>query len=143
MIRVTIIVSLALMLSGCESIFGIAENECGGRGHKNIKIEYGDGKFLVDAVVRVKKKRELRFKLDPDRRSDLGYDYKKTVVETDGKTVPDDWVNGSDAYNNNRYFKVCVDNALDERGYNYTVTFTDPDTSKQIGLVDPRVIVEN
>jgi len=144
MFKTAVMIALAVLLSGCESFLLGAENTCGGRGHKNVKIEYGDGKFLVDAVVKVKKKRELRFKLHPDRNSKLGFDYWKTVVETEGKSVDtdDDWLDGSSDRNSGPYFKVCVTDDLVEKGYNYTVTFTDPVSGKQIGLVDPRVVVE-
>jgi len=139
MLRVFILINLTLVLSACGS-FGAA-NTCGGSGHKNVKIEYGDGKFEVSAIVKVKKKRELRFKLDPDSRSSLGYDYKKTEVEIDGKTVTDDWLNGDGAYENEKYIPVCVLDSQALGNYNYTVNFTDPASNTQIGLVDPRIVV--
>jgi hypothetical protein len=144
MFKTTVVIGLAILLSGCENFLLGSENTCGGRGHKNVKIEYGDGKFLVDPIIKVKKKRELRFKLKADRQSKLGFDYWETVVETEGKSLDpdDDWLNKSGDRNSGPYFKVCVTDDLVEKGYDYTVTFTNPDTGKQIGFVDPRVIVE-
>jgi len=128
------------MLSACNSYL-TEENECGGSGHKNVKIEYGDGVFKADAVVKVKKKRELRFKLDPDSGSELGYDYKKTKVEIVGKTATDNWLKGNAAYEDKRYIPVCVLDSQALGDYNYTVKFTDPDSNTEIGLVDPRIEV--
>lgn len=142
MMRMIAVVFAGAALAACESMPGTATNDCGGSGHKNVKIEYGDGKFLVDAVVRVKKKRELRFKLDPDKTSALGYNYEDTEVKSEGKTAGDNWLNGSGAYKTEKYFKVCVDESLAEKGYDYTVTFTDPATNRVIGIVDPRIVVE-
>lgn len=140
MLRVFILIHMTLVLSACASFFA-EENECGGSGHKNVKIEYGDGMFKSDAVVNVKKKRELRFKLFPDSGSKLGYDYKKTKVEIDGKTTTDNWLNGDAAYEDKKYIPVCVFDSQALGEYNYTVKFTDPVSNTEIGLVDPRIVV--
>jgi hypothetical protein len=140
MLRVFIVIVLTLVLSACDRFFG-EENECGGSGHQNVKIEYGDGIFRVDAVVKIKKKRELRFKLFPDNRSALGYDYKKTKVEIVGKIAKDKWLKGNAAYEDKRYILVCVSDEQALGDYNYTVKFTDPASEKGIGLVDPRIVV--
>ena len=42
-----------------------------GTGLTNVKVEYGDGKFIVDAVVHSRPTGELRFQLYPDRTSEL------------------------------------------------------------------------
>lgn len=142
--NIVIATGLLFLLAGCSSLFVEEDNRCGGQGHKNVKVVYGDGMFSVDAVVKVGKKRELRFKLDPDRGdSVLGYDYEKTLVETSGKTAADAWLNGSGAYDPDKYFMVCVDEGLEvNKHYNYTVTFTDPVSKREIGVVDPRIIIE-
>jgi hypothetical protein len=143
--RIIVYASIILfVLTGVATADNHEENKCKGTGHKNVKIEYGDGKFVVDAVVRVHRKQELRFRLHPAEESDLGIDYAMVEVETVGKTKNDEWLNAKGK--NNHYFMVCVGEKLkEEEEYSYSVQFTIEDPNgkdRVIGLVDPKVIIE-
>lgn len=142
MLKTTLLICLAFLLSACETFGSGNKNSCGGSGHKNVKVEYGDGKIVVAPVVHVNKKKELRYKLYPERQSDLGYDYKKADVTIKGKTSDAMWLNTSGAWDPDRYMVVCVNEGLAEKEYDYSVTIMKAGTTELIAKIDPRVVVE-
>ncbi|MEL7185730.1 MAG: hypothetical protein AAFN50_04755 [Pseudomonadota bacterium] len=145
MTRTILMVGIAVALAGCETLFIGSLNDCGGRGHKYVDIEYGDGYLIVDPVKTVNKKKELRFRLKGANRSDLGFDYNVADVETEGKSAgaDDDWLNAKGSEKPDRFLMVCVDEGLEEKAYNYSVTVFVDGTANEISGIDPRVIVEH
>jgi len=142
MLKATLVICLACLLSACETFGSGNKNTCGGSGHKIVKVEYGDGKLVVAPVVHVNKKKELRFKLFPQRQSELGYDYTKAEVTMKGKTDDASWLNTSGAWDPGRYLVVCVKEELAKKNYDYSVTIRKAGTDDLIAKIDPRVVVE-
>lgn len=143
--RTILFASIILFVSGgvatADDFKPDKPNKCAGTGLTNVKIQYGDGKFLVDAVVKSRRAGELRFQLYPDRDSELGVDYATVKVEIVGKN--NQWLNKV-RKQTGHYISVCVPEDLETGTYMYSVKFTDTDSEPEelIGLVDPKVIIE-
>lgn len=138
--KIPMIIAITVLLGGCSTpgkfVSQGEDNNCGGKGHVTIDIGYGDSYIYVTPKAKTKRRGEIIYKLKPDRNALSGVDYKEVMVEIDGKTNSDDWLNKSGKYGDGKKKTfVCVPENQPAGPYNFAVIVPG------VGKIDPRVDV--
>ena len=137
--KIPMVVITSALLGACAApgdfVSQQTPNDCDGQGRVNIDIAYGDSHIVVTPKAMVKRKGEIVYKLKPERNAQSGVDYTNVMIEIDGKTSDDDWLNKTDKYGPGKKIFVCVDQNQPFGQYNFAVTVPG------VGTIDPRVDV--
>ena len=139
--RILFVSALSLLSVACAPAITVPDGCAEHGGPKSVTVKYGAEGITVEPKKNVKRKSVFIIKLKP-----TSNDYKDKVVTIDGKSVSPggagvaspDWLDTSDAYDTRKKFIYCTPELTDERDQDYTYSVEIED----LGLIDPRVIVE-
>jgi hypothetical protein len=138
--RIATLISAVVVLGGCvnEGAFRAAttNNDCEGKGYSKATISYGDSYLDVTPDTHTKRKGEIRFKLDPQKKPSNGIDYKELEITIEGKKPTDRWLDTKGKASENKKIFVCVKDTQNLGTYEYKVMV--PGGNE----IDPRVHVE-
>lgn len=145
---------LAVAVAGCATVETASgpvirpqDDDCPGKGNKDITISYGDARIVVTPKQSASKKKNERLMivLDPQKeKGDEGVNYESLVIHIVGKDNKSNWLNMSIAADQSNSksgsskgrFPVCIDK-IPADIYEYEVIVP------TVGTIDPRVDINN